>query len=995
MQKRKVIFSNSERENFNRFPSEVLFDDLITFFTLTEQDLKLVKNKRGANNRIGFALQLGTLRYLGFSPDDLTSTPTNVIEFVLKQFDIVGVGSADLLQTYGERKHTRTDHLQEIVDYLGFRRPSQTDYENFNVWLQERALEHDKPTYLFNLLCEKLYSDRIVRPGVTILEKMVISARLKAQEKTYHSLSTILTDEVKTFLDYVLVPNEEIGRTPHSWLRFGATANTPPEILKTIEKLDFMRDHEVSKWNLTVINPNRRKLLAQLGRRSTNQGLQRAVPQKRYPILLTFLQRTYEEVIDELIELFDLCLSECYSRAKGDLKKFQISIAKTTNEKIQMFQTVGQILLDSEISHEELRSQVYSYFPEDQLRLAINECDTLIRPQEDHSYDFFGNRISYIRIFSPKFLDSLVFKSNQENDQLLEAIDVLRNLNRTGKRKVPDDAPMDFIQKTWRPYVRNESGEIVRRYYEISTLWSLRGALRSGDIWVQNSRRYADPESYLIPKKLWPSMRQEACRILGLPENAEERIQERRKELVDILQELDEKIVKQDGVSVDDGKLVLSRLKAEELPASVEKLQKIISDRLPRIELTDLLVEVDSWVHFTDCFEHASTKQPKSPQLSASLYASILALANNFGLKKMAEISGLSYAKLAWCTNWFIREETTQSAINTLVNYQFRQPLSLRWGGGTMSSSDGQRFPVAVKSKNSKSIPKYGYGRILTYYSWSSDQHSQWRSKPAPSTIRDATYVLDGMLDNETELPLYEHTTDTAGYTELVFAFFDLLGFTFSPRIKGLKNQHIYQFDKNIQYKKLDAVLQGTIKPQKIVKHWDTFLRVMASLKLGWVTSSLFISKLQSQPKQSALTKAFQEYGRFMKSIYIPRYICREDQQRRVSMQLNKGEALHFLRQWLMFAEEGKIRKSQFLDQANQASALTLVTNAIIVWNTRYMQAVIDQLMEEGYPFNEEDLAHISPCRFDHINKHGKLTFNVEKEWKRQTLRPLRRPKSP
>ena len=147
---------------------------------------------------------------------------------------------------------------------------------------------------------------------------------------------------------------------------------------------------------------------------------------------------------------------------------------------------------------------------------------------------------------------------------------------------------------------------------------------------------------------------------------------------------------------------------------------------------------------------------------------------------------------------------------------------------------------------------------------------------------------------------------------------------------------------------------------------------------------------MQSQPRQSKLTKAIQEYGKIIKSIFIPTYICREDQQQKVSRQLNKGENLHYLRQWLLFAEEGKIKKSQLQDQANQASALTLVTNTIIVWNTRYMQAIIDQLKKEGYLINEDDLKHISPCRFKHINKHGRLTFNVEKELNRNGLRPLR-----
>ena len=132
-----------------------------------------------------------------------------------------------------------------------------------------------------------------------------------------------------------------------------------------------------------------------------------------------------------------------------------------------------------------------------------------------------------------------------------------------------------------------------------------------------------------------------------------------------------------------------------------------------------------------------------------------------------------------------------------------------------------------------------------------------------------------------------------------------------------------------------------------------------------------------------------QEYGRLIKSIYIPNYLCNEDQRRRVSLQLNKGEALHDLRRFLFFANEGKIRKSQLDDQANQASALTLVTDAIIVWNTRYIQSIIDTLINAAFNIEDDDLIHISPCRFDHINKYGKYAFNVEKELNRKKLRPL------
>src|SRR4029434_10370403 len=121
-----------------------------------------------------------------------------------------------------------------------------------------------------------------------------------------------------------------------------------------------------------------------------------------------------------------------------------------------------------------------------------------------------------------------------------------------------------------------------------------------------------------------------------------------------------------------------------------------------------------------------------------------------------------------------------------------RLPLSRHWGGGALSSSDGQRFPVSGKVRYATALPRYfGYGRGVTFYTWTSDQFSQYGTKVIPATVRDATYVLDEILDNETELPLVEHTTDTAGYTDIVFALFDLLGLQFSPRLSDFARRQL------------------------------------------------------------------------------------------------------------------------------------------------------------------------------------------------------------
>jgi Tn3 transposase DDE domain len=206
----------------------------------------------------------------------------------------------------------------------------------------------------------------------------------------------------------------------------------------------------------------------------------------------------------------------------------------------------------------------------------------------------------------------------------------------------------------------------------------------------------------------------------------------------------------------------------------------------------------------------------------------------------MAQLADLSYRQLAWCTTWYLREETLQPAIASIVNHHYRHPLARLWGGGTLSSSDGQRFPVAVRSPTATAIPRYyGFGTGLTFYTWTSDQSSQYGSKPIPSTVRDSTYVLDGVLDNETELPIAEHTTDTAGYTDLVFGFFDLLGLQFSPRLRDLADQTLYRIDKSIRYQHIGLLVRGAIKPRLFLAHWDDLLRAAGSLKLGWARFSL------------------------------------------------------------------------------------------------------------------------------------------------------------
>lgn len=986
------FLSEAEHKSLNRFPSEVSSEDLNRFFLLSDKELSILKQLRAEHNRLGFALQLCCLRYLGFFPEEL-QLPEPVINYVAQQLQLI----PELLVFYGQRSSTQREHQRKIQALSGYRRASNSDLLSLEQWLTERALEHNQPLSLFHMACEHLKQQKIIRIGTTILAKMVATARTKANELIYQSLQDLLVQEQTTWLDGLLEIEPKEKRTHLSWLQRTPTGNNPQQILKTLDKISFLQQNRVDAWDLSKLNPNRINYLSKIGARATNQYLQRASEIRRYPILICFLKQSLYNFTDDLIEMVDQRLWELYNQAKRNFDRDRLMASKTIDEKLKTLQDIGQILLNGDIEDNSVRVKTFEYITPDNLKASLKETQQLIRPENDAYVDYFGKSYNRVRHFSGKFLATLKFQVRGNDSGLLTALNLVHEIHLGRRRKLPDDAPTEFIPEPWQPYVI-EGQEINRRYYELAALWLLRQQLRSGEIYLAQSRRFSELETYFIPPKEWPLWRDEVVNLTGTPIDAKLRLSERENELFILMGQVEELLNQPDSdLREEKGKLVLTPFKADEKTLELKHLAEEITARLPRIEITDLLVEVDSWTDFSNAFEHLNLAQNQDSHSLLSLYSCLLAQACNLDFQQMATSTGLLYRRLCWFNSWYIRDETLRLANNVLIDYHYDLPLSHLWGGGMLSSSDGQRFPAKGSLRQARSLPRYfGYGKGVTFYSWTSDQFSQYGSKPIPATVRDATYVLDEILNNETELSILEHTTDTAGYTEVIFALFDLLGMRFSPRIRDLADQKLYR-TSNIHlnvYPLLKEHIQGIINQGLILDDWDEMLRLVGSLKMGWVTASLIIQKLQAFPRKHPLMRVLQEYGRLIKTIHILRWYADEANRRRLKRQLNKGEALHILRSHLFYANQGEIKTQQDDQLLNQVGCLNLVTNAIIVWNTVYIEQVVHQLRQEGHSIDDEDLKHIWPTRYAHINVYGQYHFDRKRLRKKHPLRPLRNPNS-
>ncbi len=190
---------------------------------------------------------------------------------------------------------------------------------------------------------------------------------------------------------------------------------------------------------------------------------------------------------------------------------------------------------------------------------------------------------------------------------------------------------------------------------------------------------------------------------------------------------------------------------------------------------------------------------------------------------------------------------------------------------------------------------KYGQEPGVQFYTHISDQYTPFHTKVINATVRDATHVLDDLLYHESDLRIEEHYTDTADFTDHLFALMHLLGFSFAPRIHDLSDKRLYVHRDAKPYPTLVGLIGGSINVKHIRAHWDEILRLAASIKQGSVTASLMLRKLSSYPRQNGLAVALRELRRIERTRFALDLMQSVELRRRVQIGLNKGKAKNAL----------------------------------------------------------------------------------------------------
>jgi TnpA family transposase len=361
------------------------------------------------------------------------------------------------------------------------------------------------------------------------------------------------------------------------------------------------------------------------------------------------------------------------------------------------------------------------------------------------------------------------------------------------------------------------------------------------------------------------------------------------------------------------------------------------------------------------------------------LLATLIAHGTNLGLTAMGDsVETLTAADLQHASRWLVREPTLKAANAQIVEYHHHQPFAAVWGDGRLSSSDGQRFAVPPGTLIGAYHPRYfgHYDKAVSVYTHLSDRLGVYSTQVISCAPREATYVLDGILDNDTGLAPELHTTDTHGFTEVLWGLCHLLGIDFMPRLKDLADQRLWYIDGTQIPGGLAGLFAGEADAVAITEQWDQLVRIAASLKARTAPAHIVLQRLTSSGPSDRVAKALTALGRLVKTRNVLRYLHDEPLRLCIQTQLNRGEARHGLAKWLFFANQGEFRTADYEAIMNKASCLSLLSNAVVLWNTLQIERIVTDLRAGGMPIRDEDLVHVWPLQRRHITPNGVYFVN-------------------
>lgn len=994
---RVSILTDSEKLEFDSPP--VLPSDIKPlYFNVTKELENTIKKLRTPTNKAGFLLQYGYFKackrfFVGskFHRGD--------IEYVTM---VLGINFSTInLSQY--KKKIPTDHqviILKLMDYKPFDEKASTLIEKE---IAKQITQFSGPKEIFTNILGLLDKQRTEIPSYHRLSELISRHYLTSEDKLVKLVSQRISISNCEKLDALLNAKKERARGTLSNLTIINQSIKPKAIqasLNTFHKINTLFKSLLSIIETLGLAQHSCSYYATwIAKAKLSQIKQFPNKNKMYLYLIAFIQHQFYLRQDALLDIFLKCVQSCKNKAAKHLDEADKLTRGERRAAVKHLSTTNRnnSVLINEIARI-VRSTTFTD------RIKIKNIASLLDEHEQQKYATTEEKVAVFEKSLNHFVENkdyfdaleklsiklqhrvagiakaLIFNEATSNTKLIAAIDYFKNKN----GQVDCKAPCEFLKEDERNVLINDKGQFRVSLYKAFLFIHMAHNIKSGDLNLKYSYRYLSIQEYLIDKDSWLSNRDNMLKEAGLEEfkNYEVVINELKRLLDEKYKTVNQRYVtgKNPYLSIGED----NRVQVNTPPLDNKDTEYIsaLLDQGGYIPILRVLSETNQAAQFSKCFKHHSVKNAKRYPRPEIILAGIIGFGCNIGILKMAQIStGVNENTLSNVVNWYFDQKNLHNANQKIVELIHKLELSTLFianKGQLHGSSDGRKVNVAIESLLANYSFKYfGREKGVSIYTFIDERQALFHSLVMSSQDREAAYVIDGLNDNNVS-KVNIHSTDTHGYTELIFAATHLLGISFAPRLKRIGKQTIYAFSGVKTYEKLGYKIlpSRTINQKLIENHWDDVLRFMTTIKLKKATASQLFKRLSSYDRDNPLYKALKEFGRIIKSLFILTYFDDVKLRQRVEKQLNRIELSNKFSNAVFYANGGEFTQGLQDEQETAVACKVLIQNAIVLWNYLYLS----QLLTNCHDLKERDkminlIKEGSVICWKHINLHGEFDF--------------------
>ncbi len=596
----------------------------------------------------------------------------------------------------------------------------------------------------------------------------------------------------------------------------------------------------------------------------------------------------------------------------------------------------------------------------------------------DNKYDFIEKKSISLQGKLSGILKAIEFDDVSSNKNIIAAVKQFREAS-----NITTKSPKEFFSDEEKTAVYDGDKFRVSLYKSL-LFFHVSDAIKNGTLNLKYSLKYRNFEEYLINKDEWIKNKDALLKIHELEglKDYDEFIKPVKKKLKNSFKQTNENIKKGFNTyfTATDDSYILKTPKLDR-----EEDEESISKYFPSneyISVIDLMRAINEETDFLSSFQHYN--QGKSKTNHNLLLAALLGYGCNLSLSKMGKISkGINENQLDNVKTWYMSEENTNEANDKIVAFMDKLEIVkfMRENQAiNHTSSDGQKYNLSqsIDSINAGYSFKYfGTDKGVVAYTFIDESHRLFHSQVINVSERESGYVLDGLLHNGA-IRSTIHSTDSHGFSSVVFGLTHLLGFGFAPRIKNFKKQQLYGFDSPKCYKDLDYKLtpKRKIREEIIKDSWDDILRFIVTIKERKTTATQLLKRLTSYSRNHKLYTALKELGNIMKTDFLLNYIDDVKLRQRIEKQLNKVEASNKFSKAVFFGNSSEFTVATIEEQNIANNSKRLIQNAIILWNYMYITKKLQQVTNQ----KEKDeilgvLKSSSIVAWSHVNLFGIYDF--------------------